>query len=283
MADLLRAKKLCIDLLSHANPEKRVRFDRFEYAMKLFLAVNPYVQRELTMAIGYMFFLTEILDRDSNYLEIEGTIFSKTGQTYTPSELKIYLWCKEDLVNVLASSHLYELTDDDLQKLNFTTLRYESRPLFLALAGEKFGFGQLEAAVVEKNSVYSSSFQPRLPKARFLEGFERLVLRLLVSAVQIDEKSSEIICKPKCDGDNCKGSWRGAQHVGEWAIFCPNCGDSELYCEDMKQYLHYSSNALPITFTKSCNHFIFETRNCEVIAIQALFSKSDVPVPKPSY
>jgi hypothetical protein len=271
VADLALAKKLCLEGIGDDNPELILQFERFEYSLKYFLAVDPYIEPRLTLAVGYMYFLTEIVDAKNDFSKMVSLVFDKTDFHETPSDWKIYTWCKQEMKVIVDENDFNNMTSSGLQKLNLTVIRHESRPIFYALLGEKFGFGKIHTLSTEIQKRGTSSISEHLPKARFLEGYRRLALKILLSSVTQDPTAHVITCTPTCDGDNCQGSSNGNSHVARWAIFCPNCGDSEMYCEEMKQYLHYSSNSLPITFTKSCKHFIFESRNCEVVAIQKIF------------
>lgn len=271
MADLALAKKLCLDSIGVDDPEMILQFERFEYSLKYFLAVDPYIEPKLTLAVGYMYFLTEFVDTSSDFSKAISLVFDKTDFHDTPSDWKIYSWCKQEMRVIVEETNFKNLTSNDMQKLNLTVIRHESRPIFYALLGEKFGFGKISTLTTQIETEKTLSVSEYLPKARFLEGYRRLALKILLSAVAQDSTSHMITCRPTCDGDNCQGSSKRFSHIARWAIFCPNCGDSEMYCEEMKQFLHYSSNSRPITFTKSCKHFIFESRNCEVVAIQKIF------------
>lgn len=264
MVNLALAKHECDRTFSELGDLEFAKFKRYEFSLKHFILANKYVEPRLSMAIGYLYYLTDLTKQNSSKADLSLQVFESLQDGQQLHGLRMFEIARSALSNVSATVNGGDWNLDILERIAWTSFDYESRPILLSLVSELIGYGQAEKA--------NSKQINEIPSTAELAGQERLVLKILMAGTQ-QKLDLNFSVMPKCQADRCIESGR-KPHTALWAIYCPTCGDVEIFCEQAREHLHFSSLALPMNFSKSCRHLIFDSRDCRVDPIASTFANS---------
>lgn len=264
MSQLTWIQKACIQAAKEIHVDEVAKFRRFDFFLKHYILSNPYVEKKLAKAIAHTYYLFEILDYQNHDPEFDSIAFADLGDLSTRNAKAMYNRVSSELENISKSIRDQDWDLSSLKRVSIETFKNESRPILLSL--------MTEVAWNAADRTSGETLAGKLPKTAKLSGQERLVLKVLATGSR-QSTGGKVSVSPLCQSDDCDRKGMG-DHTGTWVIYCPKCGDVEIFCKRMRDYLLYSSQALPVHFSRGCGHAFLDSRDCFVEPLNETFNYS---------
>ena len=264
MSKLTWLQKACIQAANVIDPDEVARFKRFDFFLNHYVLSNPYVEKKLAKAIAHKYYLFKVLNYQNHNPEFDALAFAELGDLSTRNVTLMYNKVSTELENISKSIRDNDWDLSSLKRISIETFKNESRPILLSL--------MTEIAWNAANRTSGETLAGKLPKTDKLSGQERLVLKVLVTGSR-QSNGGKVSVSPLCQSDDCDRKGMG-DHTATWVIYCPKCGDVEMFCKRMRDYLLYSSQALPVHFSRGCGHAFLDSRDCFVEELHKTFNYS---------